>query len=65
MNTDYNQQIDPNNDAIEDNSIHEVVETLQSIDETSLEAPLNETSIDDNNGGRIELGENSSNIIKR
>lgn len=35
--------------------IAELVEVLQKIDENSPKAKLNETSIDDNNGGRIVL----------
>jgi hypothetical protein len=36
-------------------SLVEFVETLESIDTTSPLAKLNETTISDNNGGRIEL----------
>lgn len=34
-----------------------LVDALQSVDPSSPEAPSNATSIDDNNGGRIELDE--------
>jgi hypothetical protein len=45
-------------DAIEDDSLDEVlklIDLLESIDTSSPQAKLNETTISDNNGGRIEL----------
>lgn len=38
-----------------ESSIKELIEVLQEIDTSSPKAKLNETSIDDNNGGRIIL----------
>ena len=38
-----------------DDALIELVDVLQSIDKTKPEAALNETSISDNNGGRILL----------
>ncbi len=45
----------------------DLVDALQSVDTTTPEASLNATSIDDNNGGRIELNEDPSdpNVIKK
>lgn len=42
-----------NNDL--SNSFVEIAKLLSSVDTTSPEAKLNETSINDNNGGRIIL----------
>jgi hypothetical protein len=39
----------------EDDGLVELVEALQQVDASSPLAKLNETSITDNNGGRIEL----------
>lgn len=39
----------------EDDGLIELIEALQQVDTNSPLARLNETSIDDNNGGRIEL----------
>lgn len=39
----------------EDDGLVELVEALQQVDTSSPLAKLNETSIVDNNGGRIEL----------
>lgn len=38
-------------------SLTDLVEALQSVDTNKPEASLNATSIDDNNGGRIELNQ--------
>jgi len=38
-----------------ESSIKELIEVLQEIDTTGPKAKINETSIDDNNGGRIIL----------
>jgi hypothetical protein len=46
-------KLPPNNDS--DENLLRLVESLQSIDNTSLVAKLNETTITDNNGGRIKL----------
>ena len=45
----------------------DLVDALQSVDTTTPEASLNATSIEDNNGGRIELNEDPSdpNVIKK
>ena len=70
MNTD-----DPKNDSSQsqpnvsdsaqdtgnDPNLIDLVDALQSVDSSSPEAPANATSIDDNNGGRIELNEDPPN----
>lgn len=45
----------------------DLVDALQSVDTESPEASLNATSIEDNNGDRIELNEDPSdpNVIKK
>lgn len=45
----------------------DLVDALQSVDAQSPEASLNATSIEDNNGGRIELNEDPAdpNVIKK
>ena len=48
---------DPTQDTGNDPSLVDLVDALQSVDPSSPEAPANATSIDDNNGGRIELNE--------
>lgn len=67
MNTDDPNQITPsdndqqhptesnNNDSGQ--PLADLVDALQSVDTTTPEATLNATSIEDNNGGRIELNE--------
>ena len=69
MNTD-----DPNQTPTSDNNqpqpvdsssdsgqpLTDLVGALQSVDTTTPEATLNATSIEDNNGDRIELNEDSS-----
>lgn len=39
------------------NPIQNLVNVMQSVDSSSPEAKLNATSMDDNNGGRIEFNE--------
>ncbi len=39
-------------------SLSELMDELQDVDENAPDASLNETTISDNNGGRIELDEN-------
>ena len=39
----------------QDDGLIELIEALQQVDTTSLIAKLNEATIADNNGGRIEL----------
>ena len=46
-------QLEHEEDAGE--TLIQLLEELGNIDEDSKEAPLNKLSIDDNNGGRIEL----------
>ena len=70
MNTD-----DPPQQSTESNEssnsgqaqLTDLVDALQSVDTTSPEASLNATSIEDNNGGRIELNEDPSDpsVIKK
>ncbi len=60
MNTDNtgNQPVnEPTNKK--DDSLVELVDTLQKIDEKSPDAKINETSMDDNNGERIEFNDGS------
>ena len=69
LSSDNNQQqptaSSDNNNAGQ--SVADLVDALQSVDTQSPEAPLNATSIEDNNGGRIELNEDpvDPNIIKK
>lgn len=59
------QPTDSSNDS--GSALTDLVDTLQSVDMESPEASLNATSIADNNGGRIELNEDSTdpNVIKK
>ena len=68
MNTDDPNQIPPSDnnqpqptDSSESSNsgqgLTDLVDALQSVDTTSPEASLNATTIEDNNGGRIELNE--------
>lgn len=45
-------------------SLTDLVGALQSVDTSKPEATLNATSIDDNNGGRIELNQDGE-VIKK
>lgn len=45
-------------------SLTDLVGALQSVDISKPEAALNATSIDDNNGGRIELNQDGE-VIKK
>lgn len=75
MDTDPNQtpQNDNNLQQATDSSgnsgqpMVDLVDALQSVDTQSPEASLNATSIEDNNGGRIELNEDPSDpsVIKK
>ena len=56
---------DPTQDTGNDQNLVDLVDALQSVDPSSPEAPANATSITDNNGGRIELDEDSPNAIKK
>ena len=56
---------EPTQDSGNDPNLVDLVDALQSVDPSSPEAPSNATSIDDNNGGRIELDEDSPNVIKK
>ena len=60
--SDNNQQqpIEPNSDSGQ--PIADLVDALQSVDTEAPEADLNATSIEDNNGGRIELNEDPPNF---
>ena len=63
MNTDDPKQDspqsvpEPTQDSDSNQNLTDLVDALQSVDPSSPEAPANATSIDDNNGGRIELNE--------
>lgn len=67
--SDNNQQIptDAGNNNDSGQPLADLVDALQSVDTQSPEASLNATSIEDNNGDRIELNEDPSdpNIIKK
>lgn len=71
MNTDDPKQdapqstLEPTQDSSNDQNLTDLVGALQSVDTDSPEASSNATSIDDNNGGRIELDEDSPNVIKK
>ena len=74
MNTDDSTPANDNNqlqpaDSSSDSGqpMADLVDALQSVDTTTPEASLNATSIEDNNGGRIELNEDPSdpNVIKK
>ena len=60
--TEQPQAIDANEQPLAN-----LVDALQSVDTTTPEASLNATSIEDNNGGRIDLYEDPSdpNVIKK
>ena len=62
-NDNQQQNLEPSNDSGQ--SMADLVDALQSVDTSSPEASSNATSIDDNNGGRIELDEDSPNVIKK
>lgn len=47
-----------------DQSLSDLVGALQSVDTTTPEDSLNATSIEDNNGGRIELNQDED-VIKK
>jgi hypothetical protein len=51
----------------EEAPLPKLVEVLGRVDENKPGASANETSISDNNGGRIELGDNlkGSNVVKK
>lgn len=53
-NTDPSSHMPPSRQNTDDNLV-DFIETLQKIDTKSPLAKLNETTIADNNGGRIEL----------
>ena len=55
--SDNNQQQTTNSGSDSGQPLTDLVDALQSVDTESPEASLNPTSIDDNNGGRIELNE--------
>ncbi|MBI3103653.1 hypothetical protein HYZ05_01810 [Candidatus Daviesbacteria bacterium] len=61
------QTSDSSNNNDSGQPLADLVDALQSVDTESPEAGLNATSIDDNNGGRIELNEDPSdpNVIKK
>lgn len=71
MNTDDPKQnapqsvSEPTQDSGNDQNLTDLVDALQSVDTNSPEASSNATSIDDNNGGRIELDEDSQKVIKK
>lgn len=56
---------EPTQDSGNDQNLTDLVGALQSVDTNSPEASSNATSIDDNNGGRIELDEDSPSVIKK
>ena len=58
---------DMSTDDEKDDSLAEMMSELDSVDENAADAEANKTSISDNNGGRIDLGEDTrdSKIIKK
>lgn len=64
MNNDNpNQSPQPTNSNSDSGpALTDLVDALQSVDTTTPEASLNATSIEDNNGGRIELNEDPPNF---
>ena len=66
LNMNTNNPSEETNDQPED-PVVPLVSELETVDENHPDAPQNEVSIEDNNGGRIELGEDGSddNIIKK
>lgn len=42
-----------------DGDVGDLMETLDDVDESAPDADLNESTIDDNDGGRIELGDDA------
>lgn len=56
---------DPAQATGNDPSLVDLVDALDSVDPSSPEVSLNPTSIEDNNGGRIELDEDSPKVIKK
>lgn len=64
--TDNNSQQVNNPAPVPDSgqSLTDLVGALQSVDTSKPEASLNATSIDDNNGGRIELNQDGE-VIKK
>lgn len=67
MSTDDPNQTPPSDSSDSGQPLADLVDALQSVDTTTPEASLNATSIEDNNGDRIELNEDPSNpnIIKK
>jgi len=65
--SDNNQQQTTESNSDSSQSLADLVDALQSVDTEAPEAGLNATSIDDNNGDRIELNEDPSNpnVIKK
>lgn len=65
--SDNNQQQVTNSSNDSGSVLTDLVDALQSVDTQSPEASLNATSIEDNNGGRIELNEDPTdpNVIKK
>ena len=65
--TSDNQQQTTDSSSDSGQPLADLVDALQSVDTESPEASLNATSIEDNNGDRIELNEDPSdpNVIKK
>ena len=61
------QPTDSNESSNSSQPMVDLVDALQSVDTESPEASLNATSIEDNNGGRIELNEDPTDpsVIKK
>ena len=55
--SDNNQQQPTDSSGDSGQGVADLVDALQSVDTEAPDAGLNVTSIDDNNGGRIELNE--------
>ena len=59
---DNNQQQPTDSNGDSGQPMADLVDALQSVDTEAPDAGLNATSIDDNNGGRIELNEDPPNF---
>jgi len=67
MNTDDPNPTPPSDNSDSGQPLADLVDALQSVDTEVPEAGLNATSVEDNNGDRIELNEDPSdpNVIKK
>lgn len=57
--TDGSAKSDKTLPSVPPSPVTRVVETLSKVDTTSKDAQLNKTTISDNNGGRIEMNDDT------